>query len=776
MVPSRIKRLAALLVVLSICLTTLVFRGKHRALRAPKVARSESLISPEVLAQFGAIETREQRLDETTWAKERRAEEYGAVFEALWDGLNRATNKFELLASFPIGELVVSQYSAPHSLVHQIQVWLPVGPRAAWRQREWQEILADAQRSGWRLDHIEFRQRSFDPGTATESERSRFSFRADVGNTQELQRATLEGDLLVDWDTYAPIAQPVIKHLDASHVTIRSRRGEAPFVPILTETIPPPDKWLFIDPLILYDLDGDGLSEIILAGKNLVYRRRPDGRYEPGPLCKYSPGKLLTAIIADFDGDGVADLLCAKPEGLFLFKGSRQGSFDEPGRLVWAAKPPLTYGQVLTCGDIDGDGDLDLFLGQYKSPYFHGQMPTPYYDAVDGDPAYLLLNDGKGNFTDATESAGLKNKRGRRSYSGSFVRLEGDPNLSLVVVSDFSGLDVYRNDGHGHFTDITRKYVPDPMGLGMGHAFADFNADGRLDLLMIGMDSPAVDRLEHLRLWRPGARADATFRSRLACGNKLLLARAGGGFEASALSASIAHSGWSWGCSAFDFDNDGFPDAYIANGQESRATVRDYENEFWLHDIYVAASTNDRATDLYFQSKFTRTRARGQSYGGYDVNRLYLNQGAVAFLEAGHLLGVALEQDCRNVVTDDLDGDGKMDLLVTTFEVWPEPKQTLRVYRNTLADSGNWIGFRFREEGSGKSPVGTGVTIHYGQHSATRQIVTGDSYRSQSANTLHFGLGQSVQVDYAEVTWPDGSKTRLDGPEANEYHRVDRSK
>ena len=117
-----------------------------------------------------------------------------------------------------------------------------------------------------------------------------------------------------------------------------------------------------------------------------------------------------------------------------------------------------------------------------------------------------------------------------------------------------------------------------------------------------------------------------------------------------------------------------------------------------------------------------------------------------------------------------------MDLLVTTFEVWPKPKQTLRVYRNTLADSGNWIGFRFREEGSGKSPVGAGVTIHYGQHSATRQVVTGDSYRCQSANTLHFGLGQSAQVDYAEVTWPDGSKTREESPKVNEYHRVNRRK
>jgi hypothetical protein len=477
-------------------------------------------------------------------------------------------------------------------------------------------------------------------------------------------------------------------------------------------------------------------------------------------------------VIADFDGDGWADFLCAKPEGLILFKGSAQGTFDEPGRLVWSAQPPLKYVQFLTCADIDNDGDLDVFIGQYKSPYFHGQMPTPYYDANDGDPAYLLVNDGKGNFTDATANSGLADKRWRRSYSGSFVQLDSDQGFSLIVVSDFAGIDLYRNDGHGHFSDATRATIPDAMGFGMAHTFADFNQDGRPDFLMIGMDSPTVDRLEHLALWRPGASEDHSIRSRLACGNRLLLAQAKGGFEQTQLNNSISRSGWSWGCAAFDFDNDGYPDVYIANGHESRATVHDYDPEFWLHDIFVGGSTNDRVSDLYFQSKFTRTRGRGQSYGGYEQNRFYLNLAAKSFLEAGHLMGVALPQDCRNVVADDLDGDGRMDLLVTTFEVWPEAKQTLHVYRNNLGDTGNWIGFRFRENGGGKSLPGTRVTVHHGEHVATSQLVTGDSYRCQSPNTLHFGLGQSSKVDSVEIVWPNGSHTRIESPSINEYHVV----
>ena len=124
------------------------------------------------------------------------------------------------------------------------------------------------------------------------------------------------------------------------------------------------------------------------------------------------------------------------------------------------------------------------------------------------------------------------------------------------------------------------------------------------------------------------------------------------------------------------------------------------------------------------------------------------------------------------MVTDDLDGDGRMDLILTTMEAWPAERQTVRVFRNALPDAGNWIGFRIREQGNGRSPVGARVTLRHAGGAAVKQIVTGDSYRSQHANTVHFGLGQGAQVDSVEVRWLNGRRRVLERPAINKYHSV----
>jgi hypothetical protein len=384
----------------------------------------------------------------------------------------------------------------------------------------------------------------------------------------------------------------------------------------------------------------------------------------------------------------------------------------------------LRYGQSLALGDIDGDGDLDVFLGQYKVPYDKGQMPRPYFDANDGHPSFLLENDGAGRFTDITQKAGLGAKRGRRVYNASLIDLDRDRDLDLVVVSDFSGLDVFTNDGEGHFEDVTEKVAPERLALGMANCFADFNRDGLLDFLMIGMNSSAADRLGFAKLNRPYDLPDAGMRSAITFGNRLLFGTPDGVFRQTSMSEAVARTGWSWGCVAEDLDNDGFPDIYIANGHETRESVRDYEPEFWLHDIYVGNSAENALARMYFREKMARTRGRGWSYGGYEKNRLFLNLGGTNFLECAYLFGLALESDSRNVVADDLDGDGRLDLIVTTFEVHPERKQTIKIYRNEILFVERFMGVTF------KTLEHTGSVLELGPK-RIEPVLTSGSYRSQ---------------------------------------------
>lgn len=761
-----------LLVALLLLATSLLVRLTRTSFPWEDSTTSPTSANGDSLSRGARLEAREKEADKNVWAKEMLAQSCGRVFETLWDLVNSATNKLNTIAAFPLGEIVIGHWQQRQALPHGIELRAPSRPGPTLHAGEWRQWIENFAKDGWQLENVEFRHNRFDADEHGQPRQSHFYFAARLNHSKRSERAMVEGELIVDWAAKRPDEEfPPVKRIDASHLSVKTRLGDPPFQLILRQDISPPERSTYIDPLIVYDLDGDGLPEIIMAAKNLVYRRGAEGRYEAAPLCRYPAELLTSAVVADFDGDGFADFLCANSRGLNFFKGSAQGTFDEAGRLAWPATPPLKNTMVLTGGDLDDDGDLDVFLGQYRVPTL-GQVLRPYYyDANDGWPSYLLQNDGRANFADVTDASGLKPKRWRRIYGASLTDLDSDGHLDLVVVSDFAGLDLYQNDGKGHFTDLTRQWVSERHAFGMAHALTDFDADGRLDLLMIGMPSATVDRLEHLGLRRFYSTEDSLRRPAMTYGNRLYLSRTNGGFKKTALNDSIARSGWSWGCSAFDFDNDSFPDVYIANGLESKQSVQDYESEFWLHDIFVNETIDDVSATSYLTRKFGRTRGGGWSYGGYEKNRFYLNQRGESFVEIGHLAGVALEQDSRNVVAADLDADGRHDLLVTTFEVWPQVRQTLRIYKNELNNTGHWIGFHFREQ-QGKSPVGARVTIHYEGHKSVRQVLTGDSHRSQHAKTVHFGLGTAERVESVEIRWVSGPAMTLSQLAADRYYEI----
>jgi hypothetical protein len=725
----------------------------------------------ELARAMAAIESERKRWDETIWATEIIAERHEEVITRLWDELRGVDDEYAVLGSFPFGELNLGKPGPAETLDHGITRTRLDLTGEKMDAEEWKRRLDRLKAQGFRLEQSEWRHARFDWSTNAPA-RSVFAVTLHIANPRAERRIIVRGDLHVEWRPDPdPEAAPFPRTITATNLEMLERTGPPVFKHVVAKEIAPAPDSIFIDPLILYDLDGDGLSEIILGCVNQVYWNRGDGRFEPSPLCDQPPLRMNAGLVADFNGDGAADFLCCDGRGLLFYAGDRRGRFTGEGQRAWSSPYKLLNPFVMTCGDIDGDHDLDVWLGQYKLPYYAGQMPTPYYDANDGFPSFLLVNDGNGGFREATAEAGLSKKRFRRTYSSSFVDLDDDGDLDLVVVSDFAGADVYDNDGHGHFTEVTSRVLDEPHAFGMAHSFADFDGDGRPDFLMIGMNSFVARRLDHLGAGPVEFPLHQVMRTKMGYGNRLYLRR-GDAYRQTSLSEDVARTGWSWGCTAFDFDNDGDLDLYVANGHKSRQSARDYETQFWRHDIYAAGSRHDPALDAYFGATGDRLYGSGQSYGGYEKNRLLMNRSGRAFVDVAWLMDVAVENDCRNLVSDDLDGDGKPDLILTTFEEWPEHRQALHVFRNTGTQSGNWIGVRLRENGGGYSPVGARVILRAASGDQVRCLVTGDSYRSQHAFTAHFGLGRATRVEALEVQWPNGQITSVKTPAINAYVEV----
>ncbi|MBI3415602.1 MAG: CRTAC1 family protein [Verrucomicrobia bacterium] len=760
----------------------LAFLRDRNSVTQPKLGNIKPSPAPGVptMAQteaqrFLELESKQAQEDQTIWAREMEAQRHEQVFIKLWDQLRASEDFVGVCDRFSQGDIVLGTLSKPANTGQAILQRHLENPTRRLGREEWLKLLRDWKENGFRLEQSEWRHARFVSETNGAAS-SVFALTLHVRRAEPEQRWIVRGDLRVSWRRGgAATEEPFPEVITANDLEVLSRDGVTPFDHKVVADITPekPDPKLLEPSLLLYDLDGDGLSEIILPRRNLVYWNLGRGKFRNEPLCEHPLAGLNATLLADFDGDGRVDLLGVDAAGLVLFAGDATGHFRTAGQRVWQAPAELANPFVMTAGDVDGDDDLDVWLAQYKPPYQGGQMPTPYFDANDGHPSFLLRNDGRGNFSDQTEAAGLAKKRFRRTYSCSFVDLDDDGALDLLVVSDFAGADVYRNDGAGHFTEVTSAWLDEAHAFGMAHAFGDFDGDGQLDLFVVGMHSFAANRLEEMRLG-PTDTAFAEWqrmRPKMAYGNRLLTRR-GAGFRHTNLSTQVARTGWSWGVTGGDFDNDGWLDLYVVNGHISGQTARDYESQFWRHDIYTANSADDPALDTFFRSTQMKQQGSGMSYGGFEKNRLLLNQAGAAFLEAAYLAGVALEEDCRNVVSDDLDGDGKLELLATTFQSSPTMRQSLHLFPNFTPDGGNWIGFRLREEGRGFSPVGAKIILTTARGKQIRRFVTGDSYRAQHANTAHFGLGKLTEVASAEIIWPNGQRTRLVSPAINRYHRV----
>jgi hypothetical protein len=254
----------------------------------------------------------------------------------------------------------------------------------------------------------------------------------------------------------------------------------------------------------------------------------------------------------------------------------------------------------------------------------------------------------------------------------------------------------------------------------------------------------------------------------MASGSKIFL-NSPGQWQIDPLSRQLGAAGWAWGIALADFNNDSFPDVFLANGHMSRETTADYESEFWRHDIYVGSSEHDPIAEQYFQRK--ANDLAGISYGGFWKNAFFLNEGGTNFLEAGWLMGLAEEKDCRSVARADLNQDGRQDIVFTSFEHWPASRQKLHVYRNELK-GGNWIAFQLEPLPGVPLEGAKAIVITNSGRKLAQWVLNGDSFRAQHPAVVHFGLGRETAVQSAEIIYPGGKRKLLKSPSVGMLHLI----
>ena len=714
-----------------------------------------------------------EELDKTVFADETKAVQHEQVFITLWDRL-RNEDPLKVLNQFEFKTLIfgnLTPQESPDWGIEGITIEALNGTEKKITREQYQILINNFYDEGWRLNQSEWHHSKFIPAENNEPARSIVSCEMHCTSSKEEKRVIIRGKIKVTWSINEG-EYPTPDTIDINDLQIITRQGKKIFQEAMNADpkIEAPGRFPRFSPIMVYDLDGDGLNEIIAGGCNLIYKNQGDGKYTKkdfllNPIVRPAEAGLL----ADMNGDGNVDFIGGNSVdgSLLLFLGDKKGFNKAP---IKFNIPPLQGLHALSAADIDGDNDLDLFVGQWKAPYIGGSMPTPYYDANDGYPDYLLRNDGNNIFTDITDQSGLAKKRDRRTFSASLVDLNFDTHPDLVVVADFSGLDFYINDGKGNFTDKTADFGDEKYAFGMSHTFGDWDGDGIQDLCLVGMSSTTARRLDGLGITKPGYEKYSLMRAPMTYGNRLYTRDSKGNFTQPKFTASAARSGWSWGCTATDFDLDGDTDLYVVNGHISGNSAKDYCTRFWCHDLYTGNSKPNTVLDDLFQTELLSGLGKDFSWNGFEHNAMYLNQSGKDFLNAGFLLGSAFEYDSRSVLATDMDENGTQDLIVVEYNA-KTMSQRLHIYKNTIDSDNSWIGINLADN-QYTSPVGSVITARSQSRNWSKIIVNGDGFTSQGPSRAHFGLGKIKELSEIEVVWPNGKKTILKNPKINQYHQV----
>ena len=514
------------------------------------------------------------------------------------------------------------------------------------------------------------------------------------------------------------------------------------------------------------DIDGDGYDDLYVcqpAGlPNRLYRNRGDGTFED--ITEKSGVGVLEntacALFADIDNDGRQDLIVVRTNGPLLFLNDGNGRFRQKADAFQFASEPAGTFTGAAVADYDRDGWLDIYFCLYI--YYQGadqyKYPTPYYDAENGPPNFMLRNNRDGTFRDVTASTHLNQNNTRYSFCCAWSDFNGDGWPDLYVINDFGRKNLYRNNGDGTFTDIAGPSGTEDTGAGMGVSCFDYDSDAANDLYVADMWTAAGKRIAMQDNFQKDAPdlVRSLYRKH-AMGNSLFRNAGDHKFQDKSGEAGVGMGRWAWSSDAWDFDHDGSSDLYVVNGMVSGPSRNDLNSFFWRQVVAKSPVTAKSSHDYEegWSAINELIRADG-TWSGYERNVFYANNGDGTFADISGTIGLDFVEDGRSFALADFDHDGRLELLVKN-----RSSPQIRLLKNVIRGLAPSISFRLQGTKSNRDAIGTTVTIHTSKGSQIRTIQAGSGFLSQHSKEIFFGLGDANGSVAATIRWPSGLMQEL---------------